>query len=238
MRLSGIPSVIAGATAILILAAAIGAGVAVASSPSSLSRWLGATPATLTQSPGPTTRPTPKLTPIPPALKAGGLGSNPTLLTLQSGRSLVATNGPVTMTSRDGGRTWTPAALPPGAVGIAYDPTGLNHAIAGGNAVSATADGATWTPPPIAPPGPGPFEPVMISPYDVSMWFFVRGGKVLRTRDAGISWKEIPPPRPLTTATMIAGTSPDQFFSASDAQFLELYNQAAQLKDAGGLPGG
>jgi photosystem II stability/assembly factor-like uncharacterized protein len=37
---------------------------------------------------------------------------------------------------------------------------------------------------------------------------------------------------------MIAGSSADQFFLASDNRVLELDNQAAQLKDIGSLPGG
>ena len=104
----------------------------------------------------------------------------------------------------------TPAALPAGAVGVAYDAADPNHAIAGGNIVSVMGDGgATWKPPKTAPPGPGPYQPVMISPHDGKIWFFVRHGKLLRTRDTGVSWKEIAAPKPLGTAMMIAGTSPD-----------------------------
>jgi photosystem II stability/assembly factor-like uncharacterized protein len=156
-----------------------------------------------------------------------------------SAKGLIASGGSVTTLSLDGGRTWTPAALPAGSVGVAYDAADPNHAITGGNTVSVTGDGgATWKPPKTAPPGPGPYQPVMISPNDGKIWFFVRHGNLLRTRDTGVSWKEIAAPKPLGTAMMIAGTSPDQFFLASDAQLLDLDNQTAQVKDAGSLPGG
>jgi photosystem II stability/assembly factor-like uncharacterized protein len=145
------------------------------------------------------------------------------------------------MLSLDGGRTWTPAALPAGAAGIAYDAGNPKRAIAGGTTVSVTADGgATWAPPRTDPPGPGPYQSLMISPYDASTWFFVRHGNLLSTRDSGISWKEIAAPKPLGPTLMVAGAlaSPDQFFLASDSQVLELYNQTAEFKDAGSLPGG
>ena len=236
MRISGIPSTLATAIGVLMLSVVIGVGVAVASSPSSLSARLGGAAAPLNS---PTASPSPATTSSPSAVKPGKLGSNPTLLIQRSARGLVAGGGSVTMLSLDGGRTWTPAALPAGAVGIAYDAADPKHAIAAGNTVSVTGDGgATWTPPKTAPPGPGPYQPVMISPNDGSIWFFVRHGNLLRTRDAGVSWKEIPAAKPLGTATMIAGGTPDQFFLASDAQVLSLDNQTAQLSDAGSLPGG
>ena len=243
MRISGIPSTVATAFGVLALSVVIGVGVAVASSPSSLSARLGGEAAPLSTTPPPSALPTssPSLaaTPIPSPLKPGKLGSNPTLLIQRSAKGLVASGGSVTLLSLDGGRTWTPAALPAGAAGITYDAADPNRAIAGGIAVSVTADGgATWKPPKTAPPGPGPYQPLLISPSDGTIWFFVRHGNLLRTRDAGVSWKEIPAAKPLGTATMIAGGTPDQFFLASDAQVLSLDNQTAQLSDAGSLPGG
>ena len=143
------------------------------------------------------------------------------------------------MISKDGGRTWQTVALPPGASAVIFDNVTPGHAIAAGQGVSVTTDGgATWTAIQTLTFGSGGYQPLLIGPGDGSTWFLARGGSLLRTRDAGATWKVIAAPRPLGNAQMIAGSSADRFFLASDTQVLQLDNQASQLKDVGALPGG
>ncbi|HEV1997160.1 MAG TPA: hypothetical protein VGR61_03390 [Candidatus Dormibacteraeota bacterium] len=234
-----IGSLVAIGAALLAGAFAIGVTVALVSSPSSFFARLGdVTHPGGSAASAPAASPSPDVSPLPALDRPGRLGPNPTLVSLRGG-GLFAAGGSVEMLSRDGGRTWQTVALPPGASSMLYDSGTLSHAIAGGQGVSVSTNaGSTWTPITTLPPGSGSYLPLLIGPGDPPTWFFVRGGSLLRTRDAGASWRVITTPRPLGSAQMIAGSSADHFFLASDTQVLELDQQAAQLKDIGALPGG
>lgn len=211
--------------AVPLLAVLIGVGLAIASSPASLTanhRSVGYTPPA-----SPTPSPVP--TPIPTVTQPGVFGPSPHLQAWgSSGLSVQGTN--LAAGSADGGRTWSPLAPPSKGAGVAIDGTNPLHGITGGATIQFTVDGGRkWQPAQTSPPGAGPYLPLAISPFDGSVWFFIHQGKLLRSRDASLTWREFTDLPPLTSPVMASGPVVGEFFLVSG-------NRVFQLIDNGQRP--
>lgn len=229
----------------VILALVLGGVLATLSSSQSLSRGLRfREPATTSlhtpaASPSPAGSPAPIIGPpqAPPPDRLGLLGTRPRLVAVKD--ALLAADDHQQLQSTDGGRTWSPLRSPPGSSGLVVDRADPARLLAGGAKVLSSADmGVSWAGPHTAPPGLGPYIPVLISPSDASVWFLVHQGRLLRTRDAGQSWREIPGLPDLGIPVMVAGTATGQFYVATGGHVLELTDDGQQVQDRGILPGG
>ncbi|MDQ6877296.1 MAG: hypothetical protein M3082_06290 [Candidatus Dormibacteraeota bacterium] len=159
---------------------------------------------------------------------------------MTAGRAeLVAAGTSGAYRSSDEGKTWLAFQTPSGAIGLAVDAANKGHAIAGGSTVQVTGDGgAHWSQPPAAPPGQGPYTPLRINPGDAGVWFLSEQGRLLRTRDAGNSWRQLTGLPPLGEAVLVAGPSADQFFLATGSRLFELDDNGQQIIERTGPPGG
>jgi photosystem II stability/assembly factor-like uncharacterized protein len=145
----------------------------------------------------------------------------------------------VSAATADGGQTLTILSLPSGTSSVASELTNPTHGVAGGNSIRLTIDaGTTWKPPLAAPPGRGPYQIVEISPFDGNVWFFVHGGKLLRTRDASASWRDLAGLPALNGPVMAAGPVFGQFYLASGTALFELIDDGQQIVQEPSLPSG
>lgn len=222
--------------AISLLAVLVGIGISIASSPASLRdhRLLG-TPVEI----GATPTPTPFESPSPPTVTSPGvLGAKPRIEASGS-TSVTALAQDVSAATADGGKTWTVLSLPSGAASVASEFTDPTHGVAGGNSIRFTTDGGvTWKPALGTPPGRGPFQIVEVSPFDGNVWFFVHGGKLLRTRDASATWRDLAGLPNLGAPLMAAGTVFGQFYLASGSAVFELIDNGEQIVPQPSLPSG
>ncbi|HVA73872.1 MAG TPA: hypothetical protein VNF71_04855 [Acidimicrobiales bacterium] len=217
-----------------LLAVVIGAGVAIASSPSSLTRVshsLG-TPVPIVPSPSPVIA-----TPVPSVTEPGVLGKSPVFESAGSS-DLVGLAPNLAVASADGGKTWTTLAPPSGSSGVMIDPENPLHGVAGGLTVQLTTDGGTtWKAIKASPPAPAPYQPFEVSPFDGSVWFLLHGGKLLRTRDAGLTWKDLGLPV-VASPVMAAGPTLGQFYLAVGNRVFELVDNGQQITEQPALPPG
>jgi photosystem II stability/assembly factor-like uncharacterized protein len=143
--------------------------------------------------------------------------------------------------SADGGKTWVSVVPPAVTSGVAIDPANPQRGIAGGSSIQVTTNGgSTWKPVQVPPPPTGPYEPVLISPFDGNVWFFVHGGKLLRTRDGAQTWRDIPVPG-LTTLSfpqLVAGQVFGQFYLASGGSVFSLIDNGQDVVAQPSLPAG
>jgi len=217
--------------AIPLAALVIGVLIAIASSPSSLSR--GRTLST----PVP---PSPSLvaSPVQSVTTAGVLGKAPQLMTAGT-QSVVGRTANRAAGSADGGKTWVTVAPPANGSGVAVDPANPQRGIAGGNSVQVTTNGgSTWKPIQVPPPPTGPYVPVLISPFDGNVWFFLHGGKLLRTRDSAQTWRDIPGLPALSAPLLVAGPVFGQFYLASGGSVFSLIDNGQQVTAQPSLPVG
>jgi photosystem II stability/assembly factor-like uncharacterized protein len=141
--------------------------------------------------------------------------------------------------SSDGGKTWTSLRPPSNGSGIAVDPSDPRHAITGGSSIQVTANGgASWSQTRRPPPGTGPYQPLQVSPFDGTVWFLLHQQRLLRTRDASVSWRELTGLPSLTTPVMVPGTVFGQFFLASGSRLFELIDNGQQILELPTLPQG
>ncbi|HET6311108.1 MAG TPA: hypothetical protein VFH00_08925 [Candidatus Nitrosotalea sp.] len=218
--------------AIPVAAIVIGILVALASSPSSLGRGhaLG-TPVPATPSPV-------SATPVQSVTDPGILGKGPQLVAAGM-QSLAGMSANRAAGSADGGKTWTTLVPPAGASGVAIDPANPQHGIAGGGAIKVTADGgATWKAAQTSPPPGAPYVPLQVSPFDGNIWFFVHGGKLLRTRDSSATWRDIAGLPALNAPVLVAGQTFGQFYLASGGTIFSLVDNGQQVLTLAPLPGG
>jgi hypothetical protein len=212
----------------------IGLGVAIASSPASLSRGhvLG-TPVP----PSPTSPPI-SPTPVVSVTAPGILGKAPVLIAAGT-QSLEGMSPNRAAGSADGGKTWGTLVPPAKGSGIAVDPNIPQRGITGGASIQSTIDGgATWRPAVAAPPGSGPFQVLEVSPFDGNVWFFVHQAKLLRTRDTSATWRDIPGLPALSNPVIAAGPVFGEFFLASGNQVFDLIDNGQQVKEQPSLPTG
>ncbi|TAN34308.1 hypothetical protein EPN29_02790 [bacterium] len=221
--------------AIPLVALVIGIGVAVASSPSSLVRGLRATGTPVLPSPTPTPV---SASPAPSVTAPGVLGKAPMLIAAGT-QSLAGVTPGRAAASADGGKTWSTLVPPAGASGIALDPGNPQHGITGGSAIQFTVDdGATWKAVVAPPPAGGPFQVLEVSPFDGRVWYFLHRGKLLRTRDASATWRDIPGLPLLSNPVLAAGPVFGEFFLASGDRVFDLIDNGQQVTERPSLPNG
>jgi hypothetical protein len=168
----------------------------------------------------------------------GILGKGP-LLVVAGTQSLAGMTANRASGSADGGKTWTTLVPPAGASGVAIDPSSPVRAISGGVSIKFTADGGTtWKAVQASPPPGAPYVPLQVSPFDSNIWFFVHGGKLLRTRDSSATWRDIPGLPTLSAPVLVAGQTFGQFYLASGGTVFSLVDNGQQVMTLAPIPGG
>lgn len=221
--------------AILLMAVVVGVAIALASSLASITqnhRALG-TPAPVVSSPSPS-----PATPPVSVTQTGILGNSPYLVAASSS-SLFGLGPNVAAASADSGKTWVTMTPPGNGSGIVIDPASPMRGVTGGSSIRFTVDGGlTWKPALFPPPGKGPYQPIEVSPFDGGVWFFVHTGRLLRTRDASQTWRDLSGLPALTAPILAAGPTFGQFYLASGATVFELIDNGQQVIAQPSLPGG
>jgi hypothetical protein len=229
------PARLAKFAAVPLLAVLIGVAVAIGSSPASVT---SNHPVLGTPSAVPAT-PSPAISPSPPTVTASGLLGKAAQLVSAGPASVAAAGTNIAAASTDGGKTWTTVRPPAKAAGIAIDPTNPLRAVTGGSFIQATVDGgAKWTPVQTLPPGNGQYRPLLISPFDGSVWFLVHSGKLLRTRDGSLTWRDLGGLPTLAAPVLTAGSVFGQFYLASGNSVFELIDNGQQIVAQPSLPAG
>lgn len=218
-----------------LIAVIVGVAVAIASNPGLLTRERGAG----TNTGGALPTPSPTGSHPPSVTSPGVLGDGARLVAGPSG-VLFGLAPNLVEESSDSGKTWTILRPPSNGSGIAVDPADPRHAITGGSTVRVTANsGGTWGPARTAPPGLGPYQPFQVSPFDGTVWFLLHQQKLLRTRDASLTWRELTTDLPpLATPVMAPGTDFGQFFLASGNRVFELTDNGQVIHELPTLPQG
>jgi photosystem II stability/assembly factor-like uncharacterized protein len=171
------------------------------------------------------------------SLKLGTLSAGAGLTAI--GTDLFAVDAKGAWQSTNSAATWAAAKLPPGGVGLVVDRSDAMHRLAGGGALMQTTDGgATWTAPKAQPPGAAPFNPLLISPTDKTVWFVAGNGHLLRTRDAGATWAAVTGLPTVNTARMAALSHAAEFLLGVGGQVFELLGNGTQVKALPSLPSG
>lgn len=215
-----------------VLAAALGVGIAIASSPGSLGRSIPKSGVSVPLSSVAATASRVAQPSPPPGPTTTGQLKAPVDLQVLGGR-LYAFATDRAIVSVDGS-VWQ--ALPVGPV--VPDPSTPARLLKGGATVQVSLDGGqSWRAPSAAPVG-GPFQPVAISPLDPAVWFLLHQGRLGRTRDSGVSWRDLTGlPALASTPTFVAGSGAGQFFLATQNRVFELVDNGQQVLDRGSLPG-
>jgi photosystem II stability/assembly factor-like uncharacterized protein len=218
-----------------LIALLIGIAVAIASSPASLTGARGGRATTVSGGPSPSPADS---SPLPSVTSPGVLGDGAHLVVGGSG-VLIGLAPNLVEESSDGGKRWTSLRLPPNASGIAVDKANPRHAITGGSKIQVTTNGGgSWSPTRKSPPGTGQYQPLQVSPFDNAVWFLIHQQKLLRTRDASVSWRELAGLPSLATPVMVPGTVFGQFFLASGNRVFELIDNGQQIHELPPLPQG
>ena len=224
---TGLPWVV-----LLTLTAGLGAAIALASSPGSLGRSTpkGAALASSARSAATASRIAQPSG--PPGPTTAGQLKAPVDLQVLGGR-LYAFAADRAILSLDGS-AWQP--LPAGQV--VPDPSNPARLLKGGASVQISLDGGqNWRAPAARLVG-GPFQPVAISSADPAVWFVFHQGRLGRTRDSGVSWRDLTGlPALASTPTFVAGSGAGQFFLATENRVFEFVDNGQQVLDRGSLPG-
>lgn len=217
-----------------VIALLIGVAVAVASNPASLTRERGGGANTGGNLPSPS----PTGLPLPSVTSPGVLGDGAHLLAGADG-NLIGLAPNLVEESSDSGKTWTSLRPPSNGSGIAVDPADPRHAITGGSTVRVTLNGGgSWGPARTSPPATGPYQPLQVSPFDGAVWFLIHQQKLLRTREASLSWRDLTGLPPLASPVMAPGTVFGQFFLASGNRVFELIDNGERILELSALPQG
>lgn len=217
-----------------LIALLIGVAVAIASNPSSLTqeRGTGVSTGGANHSPSPAAS-----APVPSVTEPGVLGKSPQLVA--AGAQALAGMTPNRAVGSADAKTWSTLVPPPNASGIAMDPGNPQRGITGGAAIRFTADGgASWKATLTAPPVGGPYQVLGVSPFDGKTWYFVHQSKLLRTRDASATWRDIPGLPALSNPILVAGPIFGEFFLASGNRVFDLIDNGQQVNEQPALPGG
>jgi photosystem II stability/assembly factor-like uncharacterized protein len=151
---------------------------------------------------------------------------------LRAGRSgvLIGLAASLVEESSDGGKTWTSLQPPTNGSGIAVDQANPQYAITGGSSIQVTANrGASWKATRTLPPGIRQYQPLLVSPFDNTIWFLIHQQRLLRTRDASLSWRELTSLPLLGSAVMTPGTVFGQFFLAIGNRVFELIDNGQRI---------
>lgn len=141
------------------------------------------------------------------------------------------------MMSGDGGMTWSQVALPPGGLGLAVDPRDPKHLITGGPEIKQSRDrGATWSSTAAHPPPEGPYLPLLISLHDQDVWFLVHQGHLLRTRDGGVSWIDLPNLPSLSDPVLESDGAQKRFMLGAGTRVFELSDNGQEIAERHPLP--
>jgi hypothetical protein len=141
--------------------------------------------------------------------------------------------------SADSGKTWTMLVPPAKNSGVAVDPANPLRGVTGGASIRFTIDGGTtWKASLAGPLGSGPFQVLGISPFDGAVWFFTHQGKLLRTRDASASWRDIAGLPALSTPVVTPGAVLGEFFVGTGNRVFDLIDNGQQIKELLALPSG
>ena len=217
-----------------LIALVIGIAVTLASSPASLTgRHTYVATAGAEPSPSPA-----DASPSPSVTSPGLLGSGARLV-LTASAVLIGSTPSLAMASVDQGEKWTTVRPPDNGSGIAVDAANVRHAITGGSTVRVSNDGgASWKPTRTHPPGTGPYQPLEISPFDGQVWFLIHQQRLVRTRDASLSWRELTSLPPLAAPVLVPGQLAGQFFLATGNRVFELTDNGQQIQELPVLPPG
>ncbi len=221
------------------LALAIGVAVALASSPASLGKRhaVGASTGAGTPTPGFAASPSPSATPLPPTVTSPGLLGGGAFLSA-AGTVIVGSAPILVVDSTDGGKTWNPLRPPSNGSGIAVDIGNPKHLIAGGATLQVSQDGgSSWRPTRLAPSG-GPFQPLLISPFDGNVWFVVHQQRLARTRDGSVSWRDLTGLPRVSNPVLIPGQTLGQFYLAIGNRVFELIDNGQSVVEQAALPDG
>lgn len=183
--------------------------------------------------------PTPADTARPPSVTAAGvLGDGAHLLVTTAG-ILVALSPNFAEQTADGGKTWTTLRPPSNGAGIVIDPANSRHALTGGSTIQVTTDaGASWQRTRTSPPGTGPYQPLQISPFDSTVWFLIHQNRLLRTRDASISWRDLTGLPALDSPVMVPGQAVGEFFLATGNRVFHLVDNGQGIGEEPALSQG
>lgn len=220
--------------AVLLAAIAIGATVALAASGPATSAAL-AGPSRAGRSPATALRATasPISTPTPGPRK--GRLSGPVDVTLLGNRVLLADASQAFLVD---GAAATPVGPPAGAQGIVLAAKNPDRQIAGGSAIQVSDDGGkNWRAPRAAPPGRGPYVPLMIDPDDQDVWFWFHAPRLLRTRDGGASWRELTEVPDLSAPRMTAGAKAGEQILVDGTMVVVLDDNGARVTVRKDVPG-
>ncbi len=214
------------------LAAGLGVAIAAASSPGSLGHSIPKSAVVASSSRSAATDSRVAQPTSPPGPTTSGQLKAPVDLGVLGGR-LYAFAADRAIVSLDGS-VWQP--LPAGPV--VPDPSNPARFLKGGASIQVSLDaGQNWRAPSAAPSG-GPFQPVAISPLDPAVWFVLHQGRLGRTRDSGVSWRDLTGlPALASTPTFVAGSGAGQFFLATQNRVFELVDNGQQVLDRGSVPG-
>jgi photosystem II stability/assembly factor-like uncharacterized protein len=157
------------------------------------------------------------------------MGASPEFVA--SGSTVAVSNGKLAELSLDSGLTWSQIKLPADTTSLAVDAVQPTLMLAGGNQLMVSFDsGKTWAPPASQPTnGAGPFEPLMVSPFDGSVWFVAHNAHLGRTLTTGSDWRDLVGVGDTTSGVMSAGITSGDFFLAHGNAVFELANSGASV---------
>ncbi len=226
--------------AVAALAAALGAAVALGAGTRSISDSTAARSYHPAAARTPTPRRTPSPSPSPTAPRAssvGAAGVAPRLYVADAGHMLVIGSG-ASYQTQDGGATWTKLPGAPAASTVADTGAGGRLLAAGADVSTSTSGGQSWQKVAITPFVAGPYSALAINPEDSAVWFIAAQGRLLRTRDAGVSWRQglNGLPATLDKPVMRPASAKDSFLLASGQHVYLLKDNGQTVDDLGALP--
>lgn len=170
---------------------------------------------------------------------AGKAGSAPRLYAADA-RRLLLLGSSGGFASSDAGATWTAIGNPPAPQVIADSGAGGRLLAAGPAIWSSSNAGQTWQRSATLPPLPGPYSALALSPTDPNVWFVLAQGRLLRTRDGGVSWRQglTGLPATLDSPVMRAAAGKDSFLLASGTHVYLLTDNGQLVDDLGSVPDG
>ena len=131
----------------------------------------------------------------------------------------------------------TAVALPEGAQGAGVSSKNPSRMVSGGSKIQVSDDGGkTWHATKTAPPVQGPYVVLLVSPDDPDVWFFQHGPRLLRTRDGGISWRELTGLPNLQAPRMQPGAKTDEQVLVDGTAAVVLDDNGQQLSVRSGAP--